>query len=143
MKQINFHEDLAKDLRVKGSSDRNFGLIVGAFLTVISLLPLRTGGHIRTRGLALAVILILVALLKPSLLKPLNRWWMRLGLLLGKVMNPVASAILFFVVFTPAGIVIRMFGGDLLHLKYSSSAASYWILRDPPGPSAESMPKQF
>jgi hypothetical protein len=69
--------------------------------------------------------------------------WIKLGVLLGKVVSPVALGILFYCVLMPIGIVLRMAGKDPLRLRRDSSAASYWIARRPPGPPPDSMTNQF
>jgi hypothetical protein len=84
-----------------------------------------------------------VALVYPRLLAPLNKLWLKFGLLLYKVMNPLVLGLLFFVTITPIGIVMRLFGKDFLRLRLDRSAKSYWIERTPPGPPPQSMKNQF
>jgi hypothetical protein len=90
-----------------------------------------------------ASVFALLALVKPALLAGLNRLWMKLGVLLGKVVSPIALGILFYGVFTPLGAVIRITGKDPLRLKFDPDAKSYWIPREPPGPPPGSMTNQF
>jgi hypothetical protein len=140
---LNFHEDLRRAERIRASSDRSFGLVCAAALTIVSLWPLRGGGSVRLTSSALAVVFLGFALLRPAWLYPLNWVWTRLGLLLGRVVNPVLTAVLFFLVFVPAGLISRLRGADPLRLKPAPEADSYWIVRHPPGPPSESMSKQF
>ena len=86
---------------------------------------------------------LLVALGFPSILAPLNRLWLRFGLLLHRIVSPLVLGIMFFLVITPMGLLMRAFGKDLLRLKFDRAAASYWIERTPPGPPPESMADQF
>jgi hypothetical protein len=81
-------------------------------------------------------------LLWPSSLRPLNRLWMKLGLLLHRIVNPIVMGLLFYGTIWPTGLVMRMRGRDLLRLKRDPSAASYWIARVP-GPAPETMKDQF
>ena len=94
-------------------------------------------------ALAVAGAFLLVALLLPAFLRPLNKAWTLLGLLLGRIVNPVVTAILFYFVFTPAGLVSRLLGKDPLLLKFAPRADTYWIARQPPGPRPETMSQQF
>ena len=79
----------------------------------------------------------------PALLDWPNRLWLRFGQLLHHITSPVALAIMFFLVITPIGLLLRAFGKEFLRLRPSDSAASYWIHRDPPGPDPASMSEQF
>ncbi len=140
---LNFHEDLKRVEVIHGSSDRNFGLVLASVFTALGLLPLRGGGRVRVPVLAVAGVFLVAALLRPALLHQVNRAWTMLGLGLGKIVNPVVTAILFLLVFTPAGLITRMLGKEPLPLKPARDADTYWIVRHPAGPQPASMSKQF
>ena len=137
------HEDLAREQHIEGSSDRSFGLVFAAVFLIIAAFPLFYGEGIRWGSVGVAGIFALLALLRPTLLSLLNRLWMKFGLLLGKIVSPIALGILFYLVITPIGIVIRLSGKDPLRLKFMPEADTYWILREPPGPEPGSLSKQF
>lgn len=137
------HEDLSREEHVEGSSDRAFGLVFAGVFLVISVWPLLHRETPRWWALGLAALFALAALVRPTLLARLNRIWMKVGILLGKVVSPIALGILFFGVLTPIGAVIRLAGKDPLRLKFDPGAASYWIARKPPGPPPDSMTNQF
>jgi Saxitoxin biosynthesis operon protein SxtJ len=141
--ELNFHEDLKRAAESRGSSDLSFGLVIAAALSLLALAPLRTGGHLRLPALFAAAVFLLVSVVRPSFLNPLNRGWTVLGLLLGRIVNPIVTALLFFLVFAPAGLIARLRGKDPLGLKPAREKDSYWILRHPPGPQPDSMSKQF
>lgn len=128
---------------IKGSSNRTFGFVFTAFFSLIALYPIWIGGPIRTWAIGVACAIGLIAAIAPNLLGPANQIWMKFGLLLHAIVSPIALAILFFFVFFPTGLLMRLFGKDPLRLKFDSSAESYWINRDPPGPAPESMHQQF
>ena len=98
---------------------------------------------LRPWALFVSAAFLLVALAFPRVLHPLNLLWTRFGRLLSKVTNPIITGLMFYVIFTPAGLLLRLFGKDLLRLKYDRSAPSYWIRRDPAGLIPESMRNQF
>ncbi len=137
------HEDLDRDQHVEGSSDRTFGLVFAGLFLLIAGWPLFHGDAIRWWSVGAAAVFALAALVKPALLAGLNRLWIKLGVLLGKVISPIALGILFYGVITPVGAVIRLAGKDTLHLKFDPNANSYWIPREPPGPPRDSMTNQF
>jgi len=137
------HEDLKREQHVEGSSDRAFGLVFAGVFLVISGWPLFHGEAIRWWSVGVAAVFAVIALMKPALLAVLNRLWMKLGILLGMVVSPIALGILFYAVITPIGMAIRFAGKDPLRLKFDPDAKSYWIQRDPPGPPPGSMNNQF
>jgi hypothetical protein len=137
------HEDLNRTQDIQSSSDRAFGLVFAAVFLVVSLWPLVRGVPPRWWALGLSAGFALVALVRPVLLATLNRLWTKLGLLLGKVVSPIALGILFYGVLTPLGTVIRLMGKDPLRLKRDSAVQTYWIPREPPGPPPDSMTNQF
>lgn len=138
------HERLDREREVVGSSDRSFGLVFAVVFTVIGLWPALFGdGGLRWWAFAAAVLLLALAFLRPVLLAPLNRLWMRFGLVLHRVVNPVIMGLIFYVVITPVALGMRLAGRDALRLKTTETAASYWVERDPPGPAPESMADPF
>ena len=79
----------------------------------------------------------------PGIPAPLNHQWMRFGLLLHKITNPIIMGLVFFVTVTPTALVMKMMGLDPLNRKIDRNAKSYWINRTPPGPSPETMKNRF
>jgi nitrate reductase NapE component len=137
------HEDLSREQQVESSSNRSLGLVFAVFFVVIACWPLLHQEAPRGWGFVVAAVFAVIALLKPALLAGLNRLWTKLGVLLGKVISPIALGILFYGVFTPIGAVLRLTGKDPLRLKLDPGADSYWIPRKPPGPPPDSMTNQF
>lgn len=127
----------------EASSDRSFGLVFTAFFLVVALLPLLHGHGVRLWALGLAGVFLILALVTPKLLAPLNRLWTRFGMLLHQIVSPVALAVLFYGVVTPTGLLMRLAGKDPLRLRLDKSANSYWIERRPPGPAPDSLKFPF
>ena len=86
-------------------------------------------------------IFLLITLLKSDTLLPLNKLWMRFGLVLGMIVSPIVFGIIFFGLFTPVAMLMRFRGRDELRLKFSRKK-SYWITRSEPIKS-ESFKNQF
>jgi hypothetical protein len=143
MPEVSLHEDFRRKQEGQGGSDRGFGIVFAVFFTLIGLLPLRAHHPVRWWALVLAVLFLGVALLQPAWLRPLNRIWTQLGLLLGRVVSPLVTALLFFLVVTPIGLLFRLLKKDPLRLASSPDASTYWIERQPPGPAPETMRNQF
>jgi len=139
------HEDFSREEEVKGSSDRTFGLLMSAFFALVGLAPLLHApeGAVRLWALAVAAAFLALALLWQAPLRPLNRLWLKLGLLLFHVISPLALGLLFYATITPIGLLMRACGKDPLRLKRDPRATSYWIAREPPGPPPATMKNQF
>ena len=137
------HEDWDRQETVKASSNRTFGLVFTAFWALVAFLPLVRGHRVRWWAGALSGLFLIVALVAPKVLGPLNRVWTGLGILLHRVTNPILLGILFYFVFAPFGWLLRLTGKDFLRLKRPEDAQSYWIARQPPGPEPQSMSNQF
>ena len=84
-----------------------------------------------------------MAFTAPTVLRPLNLLWMKFGLLLHRIVNPLIMGVLFFGVFTPMGVSMRFFGADLLRLRARPGENGYWILRDTENVGKSSMTNQF
>jgi len=137
------HEVFSRDEKVVAGSDRSFGLVMAAGFTVLTLLNAWHAGRLWPWTGGLAALFLAAPLLRPAALHPLNLVWLRFGLLLHGVVNPVVMALVFYGTVLPTGLVMRMLGKDLLRLKQQPDADSYWIVRAPPGPSPETMKDQF
>jgi hypothetical protein len=137
------HENLERDEHVEGSSDRSFGFVFAVVFLIIAAWPLLSGNPPRWWSVGVAAAFGLAALVRPALLAPLNRLWLKFGLLLARFVSPIALGILFYAVFTPIGLLMRLFGKDPLLLRRDANAASYWRRREPPGPPPTSMTQQF
>ena len=76
-----------------------------------------------------SIIFFLVTFFKAEILKPLNRLWMSFGLVLGMIVSPIVMGAVFFMIFTPIGILMRLFGRDELLLQFKTKP-SYWTKRN-------------
>lgn len=128
---------------VVGPSDRNFGFTMAAVFAVIGVLGLYKGSSHAPIWLSLSAAFAVLTLLRPQSLGPANRAWLKLGLLMYRVVNPLIMAILFFGAILPIGLIMRLFGKDFLRLARDRSSPTYWLPRSDPRPSAESMRQQF
>src|SRR5262249_52116249 len=137
------HERYSHDETVIGGSAWSFGIVMAAAFALMSLLNWWHEGHSWRWTAGIAVLLIALALLYPVALDPFNRLWLKFGLLLHKVVNPVVMALVFFGTVLPTGLIMRALGKDPLRLKRQPNVNTYWIERLPPGPAPGSMRDQF
>ena len=124
---------------IKISSNRSFGIVFFIVFLLIALYPLLKDNDLRIWLLVISFIFLILGLINSKILTPLNRLWFKFGLLLGKFISPLIMGIIFFLVVTPIGIIMRLLKKDLLNLKYNKKE-TYWI--DKTGPKSK-MKNQF
>ena len=124
-------------------SNRSFGWTFTGVFVIAGVYGLWKGGAALPWLLPLAALTALVTLTRDTWLTPLNRAWMALGLLLGRVVSPVVLGVIFYGVFTPVAWVMRLAGRDAMCRRLDPAAASYWVKRDPPGPADDSYRNMF
>ena len=120
-------------------SNRNFGLVFFVLFLIIGIYPLINHENVRLWSLIISLIFLILGLINSKILIPLNRLWFMFGILLGKFFSPLIMLMIFFLVVTPIGILMRIFRKDLLNLKYNEGK-SYWIEKK--GPKSK-MKNQF
>ena len=124
---------------IKISSNRSFGIVFFVVFLLIALYPIIIGHNLRLWSLAISLIFLFLGLANSKILTPFNKLWFKFGILLGKLISPLIMGVIFFLVVTPTGLIMRIFGKYLLNLKYNKDK-SYWIEKD--GPKSK-MKNQF
>ena len=122
------------------SSNKSFGLLFFVVLLIIGLWPLKNGESLNFYFIIASVIFLILGLLNSKLLSPLNKSWIKLGEILGIIIAPIVMALVYFAILTPISIIVRVFGKDLLGLKFLKEKDTYWIKRKK---NLGSMKKQF
>jgi len=124
---------------IKISSNRSFGVVFFIVFLLIALYPLLKDNDLRIWSLVISFIFLILGLINSKILTPFNRLWFKFGLLLGRFISPLIMGIIFFVVVTPIGIIMRLLKKDLLNLRYNKKE-TYWINKT--GPKSK-MKNQF
>ena len=124
---------------IKISSNRSFGVVFFVVFLLIALYPTINNGEIKIWSLITSIIFLILGLLNSKLLNPLNKLWFKFGIVLGKIISPLIMGIIFFLVVTPTGLIMRLLRKDILNLKYNQNS-SYWIEKK--GPKSK-MKNQF
>ena len=117
-------------------SEQRFGLVFAIVFVLVALWPLLHGGGPRWWAIVVAVILGGLAAFLPIALQSPNRLWAKFGLLLGTIVSPVVTGVIFFIILSPLAVVMRVSGRDALRLKRTPKPGSYWVA--PPASAAES-----
>ena len=126
-------------MEIKKNSTKSFGILFFIVFFVIGVWPVFNSENLRLWSIILSFLFLISGLVNANFLNPLNRAWIKFGEILGKIIAPVVMFLIFFVLITPYGFVIRIFGKDLLNIKLSNKT-SYWIKREK---DAGTMKRQF
>ena len=121
------------------SSNRSFGLLFFIVFLIIGLWPLKNGLELNYIFIGISIIFLILGLMNSKILTPFNKIWVKFGELLGRIIAPIVMAIIYFFILTPISLILRIFGKDLLNLKFSKEK-SYWTKREK---NIGTMDKQF
>jgi len=127
-----------KKISIKKKDNVIFGITFSVFFLIVALWPLLDGLNFRTWSLITSATFVMISFTIPNVFTYLNLFWIKLGYFLGKIISPIVMGIVFFIIVTPIGLLLRLFGKDILRLKRNNK--SYWIKRDY---KIQSMKKQF
>ena len=111
------------------NSNRSFGVIFFIVFLVLGLWPLKNSGNPNFYIVGISGIFLVLGILNSKILSPFNKAWIKLGEFLGTIIAPIVMALIYFVVLTPISLIVRIFGKDLLELKFLKKKETYWIKR--------------
>ena len=113
----------------KKASNRSFGILFFLVFLGFGLWPLTKEMSPNIYLIIISVIFLILGLLNSKLLSPLNNLWIKFGEILGKVIAPIVMAVVYFLILTPISLLVRLFGKDLIEMKFNNNVKSYWIKR--------------
>ena len=124
---------------VKLGSNKSFGIVFFIVFLIIAIYPILSNGNLRLWSLVISLVFLILGLINSRFLTPLNKLWFKFGIFLGKIISPVIMGIIFFLVVTPIGLLMRLLKKDVLNLSFNDNK-SYWIEKN--GPKSK-MKNQF
>ena len=110
----------------KVGSNKSFGIVFFVFFLIIGLYPLINEDNVRIWSIVISIIFLILGLINSQILTPLNILWFKFGMLLGRFVSPIVMGLVFFLVVTPTGLIMKLFNKDLLKLRKNKNS-SYWI----------------
>ena len=113
----------------KKKSNKSFGILFFIVFLIIGFWPLTNGEEIRFWSILISLIFLILGILNSKVLTPLNKAWFRFGVFLGNFVSPIIMGIIFFLVVTPIGLLMKLLGKDLINLK-KNNEKTYWIQRN-------------
>ena len=113
-----------KDIKI--GSNRNFGIVFFVVFLLIGLWPFLNGNELRIWSIIISLIFFILGILNSKILTPFNKIWFRFGIFLGNFISPIIMGIIFFLVVTPTGLLMKLFRKDLINLKKNDNK-TYWI----------------
>ncbi len=115
--------------KIKLPSNRNFGIVFSIVFLIIAIWPILNQNEIRIWSIIISLIFLILGLINSKFLSPLNKAWFKFGLILGSLIAPIVMGIVFFLVVTPTGLIMKALGKDLLGLKRNKNN-TYWLEKD-------------
>ena len=89
-----------------------------------------------------AFILFLITTIKESMLLPFNKFWMYIGFFIGRIVNPIILAIIYFLLFTPTSLFMMVIKRDELRLRFKVYKTN-WKIRNTKEVQIINFNKQF
>ena len=126
-------------MKINKSSNKSFGIVFFFVFIIIALWPLLNAEAYRSWAVVVSLIFLILGLINSKLLNPLNMLWFKFGILLGKIVSPLIMGIIFFLIVTPIGLIMKLFKKDILKLKFNKKN-TYWIDK---GKDKSKMKNQF
>ena len=115
--------------KIKLPSNRNFGIVFSIVFLIIAIWPILNQNEIRIWSIIISFIFLILGLINSKFLSPLNKAWFKFGLILGSIIAPVVMGIVYFLVVTPTGLIMKALGKDILGLKRNKNN-TYWLEKD-------------
>lgn len=143
MSRQHSHENFTHYSPEKKSGEKSFGVIFACVFVLAGIVRLYHDKADAWWCFLGAVVFLFCAFFWHAPLKPFNHCWHTLGLALFSMTNPILMGIIFFAAVLPTGLLMRAFRKDPLRIKHDKVALSYWIQRNPPGPTGNEMKNQF
>ena len=113
-----------KDIKI--GSNRSFGVVFFVVFLLIGLWPILKGNEIRIWSIVISLIFLILGIINSKILTPFNKVWFRFGIFLGNFISPIIMGIVFFLVVTPTGLIMKLLRKDLINLRKNNSS-TYWI----------------
>lgn len=123
----NFHESFDRPAPLKVGSNKQFGYVFAALFFILSVSSYPIRSKIRILLIVASILTVAVTLLNPQLLTKPNRLWAHFGQILNKIISPVILGVLFFIIFTPMSLILKICRKDILDLKIDKSKNTYWL----------------
>ncbi|MBU1186986.1 MAG: hypothetical protein KJ908_08860 [Acidobacteria bacterium] len=135
--------DEIKSIKSEKRELRQFGWVMGTALGTLSLFLFLKARPSAPYFAGTAGLFILLSLVWPRILLPLQKLWMSLAVVLGFFVSRLILMILFYLVLTPVGLLAKLFGKNFLIRKIDPSASSYWVKRPEQHLSPSDYQKQY
>src|SRR5262245_2690509 len=124
-------------------SNRKFAMVFTVLFAILTITFRRKHGDLVPYAASLSALFLIAGVLTPRLLTPLNRAWMKLAELLHLITSPIVLGVLFYVVFTPVAVWMKLIKRDAMNREFDPKLSTYWNARSPAGPPPASLSEQF
>lgn len=122
---------------------KKFGMTMGVAFFVIALLLFIKHKNINPVVALISAVFFMAGIILPRALKPVYLVWMKFAHILGWINTRIILCVIFYLIFVPMGVLIRLFGVDLLDRKISKDKKSYWYKQKTQGLGKPGYERQF
>ena len=141
-------KEISKEIKALDTSSkeiRKFGLVIAIALGAIGSFVYVKSGNFDVVGWlwGIGLLFLILGFILPSILRPVYRIWMLIAYFIGGIVSRVILTVLFYVVLTPTGLVLRLFGKDVLDQRFEKDWESYWIKKDLSGHTKDQYRKMY
>ena len=105
--------------------NRNFGILFSVIFFIIAIINLESN-FLSKSSFFLSFIFFVISIFKPNSLFFLNKFWIKFGLLLGKIISPIIMYLIYFLCIYPISLLLRLFKKEIVEIKYDPNKKTYW-----------------
>lgn len=145
---MNWIREISQEIKTLDTSKKalqKFGLVIAIGLGLIGIyISLKTNNLNVSKWLwGIGLLFLILCFILPTILRPVYRIWMLIAYFIGRIISNVILIVLYYVVLTPTGLVLRLFGKDILNKKFEKNHESYWVKKDLSGHTTEQYRKMY
>ena len=121
--------DFSRNIKIKFSSEKNFGYTFSIIFLIISIYFFFQNNYLYLLFIIFSICTLLVTIYFQKILKYPNIYWNKFGLLLGSIISPIIILITYFITILPAGVFFKLRSKDIINLKMNYNTKTYWQKR--------------
>jgi hypothetical protein len=112
------------------SSNKSFGIVFFLFFSILGIYPIWNDDKLNLILISIGIIFLILGIRNSNILTSPNKYWIKFGLVLGKLISPIIMFIIYFFLLFPISLLGKLVGRDTCNTSYNPNIKSYWIKRN-------------